>query len=125
MDSAIESLLRALADLTAAATSWQWVVKMATWTPGDRPTAPPNAGAVSIALELVKLRAPSTEKDATDRLSAAWDRIAPSSGDQQATACGLFAGAVVAWRAGEGLSAVESALRSATLVAEEGAIDNG
>jgi hypothetical protein len=100
---------------------------LATWARGDRPSARPGPGAVSIALELelVKLRALPTDREAIDRLSSAWDVIANGEGNAQPRAYGLFATAVVAWRAGKGLPAIDNALSVAKKVAEHGLVDDG
>lgn len=125
LERAIENLLRSLVNLTAATAAWQQEVMLATWAPGDRPSARPDPGEVSIALELVKLRALPTDRAVTDRLSSAWDLIANGQGNAQPRAYGLFATAIVAWRAGEGLPAVDNALSVAKKVAEHGLVDDG
>jgi len=124
LERAIENLLRSLVNLTAATDAWERAVKVATWVPGDRPSGRPHPAEVSIALELVKLRALPNDHDATARLSAAWDRIATGEEGTQSTAYGLFARAIVAWRAGEGLPSVDNALRQAIKVAENGLVDD-
>lgn len=124
LERAIENLLRSLVNLTAATDAWERAVRMATWAPGDRPSGRPHPAEVSIALELVKLRALPTDHDANVRLSAAWDRIATGEGGNSSTAYGLFARAIVAWRAGEGLPVIDTALRQAIKVAEMGLVDD-
>lgn len=124
LERAIENLLRSLVNLTATTAAWQQAVMLATWAPGDRPSARPDPGEVSIALELVKLRAMPTDRDVTDRLSAAWDLLANGEGIAQSRAYGLFATAVVAWRAGEELPAIDNALSVAKKVAKHGLVDD-
>ncbi|WP_139201816.1 hypothetical protein [Curtobacterium sp. MCBA15_016] len=124
LEHAIENLLRSLVDVTATADEWRRLVDLWTGNPATYPKGRPQMGAVSMALELVKLRAPASERDATDRLSAAWDRIANGEASPQPNAYGLFARAVVAWRAGEGLAATEHALRQAVMVAENGLVND-
>jgi hypothetical protein len=124
LEHAIENLLRSLVDITAAADEWRRLIGLWTGNPATYPKGRPQSGAVSMALELVKLRAPSTEREATGRLSAAWDLIANGEAGPQPNAYGLFARAVVAWRAGEGLSAIDKALRQAVSVAENGLVDD-
>lgn len=121
LDRAVENLLSSLVRLSAATEAWQQAAAQATWLPGNRPSGRPNPGEVSIAVELVKLRALKTDRDTTDRLSDAWNFIIDGKGGAQSTAYGLLLRAVVAWRADEGPAAVERALRMATQVAEHGA----
>jgi hypothetical protein len=123
LERAIENLIQSLVDVTAAAGEWRRLLNLWSGNPTSYPKGQPQFGGVSMALELVKLRTASTEREATDRLSTAWDRIVIGAiGDAgvQPNAYGLFARAVVAWRAGEGLPAIDNALRQAVTIAESG-----
>ena len=65
---------------------------------------------MSIALEIVRLRAREREHDQIQRLSAAWDDIAQAHGENLVSACGVFANAIVKWRSGATAADIDDSL---------------
>ena len=109
----IERLLERIDQLAADADAWQKSVNMTNWARGDRPTPHPHVGRVSIAIEMVKLRATQRDRKPIQQISDAWDAIAQAHGEQLAQACGVLAGAVVKWRSCAPAAEFENALRVA------------
>lgn len=117
-EQAVERLLLRVDGLAAAADHWQKIANRSLYRePGDFPPPHPFPGGVSIALELVRLKAPSSEVAMIGRLSEAWDVIAQGTGGELSSACGVFANAIVSWRSGKSLAEIENVLSTARTTA--------
>jgi len=116
-DTSVERLLQRIDELAADTDAWQKTSSLTNWARGDRPPPHPHVGRVSIAIEMVKLRARSTDQAPIQQISDAWDVIAQAHGEQLVHGCGVLATAVVRWRAKAPATEFERALRVATSAA--------
>jgi hypothetical protein len=99
LDRAVEHLLVCLADYAAALNAYAAQVQMTNWAIGSRPTShPAHPGRVSIALSMLKLKAPDLKQETVGDFSKTWDAIANGANREAAT--GIFADVVVEWHAG-------------------------
>lgn len=116
-EMSIERLLERIDQLASDTDAWQKSFDMTNWARGDRPIPHPHVGRVSIAIEMVKLRATERDHKSIQQFSRAWDGIAQAHGEQLVQACGVLAGAVVKWRSSAPAADFESALRVAVTAA--------
>jgi hypothetical protein len=113
----VERLLQRIDELAADTDAWQKTSSMTNWARGDRPPPHPHVGRVSIAIEMVKLRAAGDDVQSIQQISDAWDVITQSRGEQLAQGCGVLATAVVKWRAQAPAADFHNALRVARAAA--------
>lgn len=116
-EQSVERLLLRIDELAADSDAWQSATDMTNWSRGDRPPPHPHSGRVSIAIELVKLRAKDDDARKIQQISDAWDEIAQGHGETLSSACGVLATAVVKWRSHAPAEEFEDALHTARTTA--------
>lgn len=119
-EQAVEQVMYRLSDLASEADAWHKQMRTSSWLPGDFPPPHPHSGAVSIAIEIARLKAKKRrERAVLDAISAAWTDIALHTGRTLSVACLLTSSAVVQWRGGDDLSEVRSHLDYARTLAPD------
>ena len=116
LDRAVEHLLLCLADYAAALNAFAAQVQMTNWAIGSRPTShPAHPGQVSVALSMLKLKAPEQSQNTVGDFSKTWDVIANGANKESAT--GIFADVIVDWRAGVSSDEITARLEKAARMA--------